>query len=239
VTNASRKLLDLHLASWLGKWPPDGGITVTTSPGRSEPGWDGSVAPVIGIRSPEGTVISVPPNAMESSVELAATGGLEAVGRGLAEFLPFPSPRMLIGSFRWAEEPPDFPDAGEWVSPGDPEAPDWLRPYQEALIARTPSGCAGEIGVKHHTPYGHELAIRISARTAARHGLRRLGLHLGAQAVRKVLAGGAVPFGIFMFQNVASGHLWATTPSAHLNWQFITMVAGSPSQPVAMAPSSS
>jgi hypothetical protein len=213
VTSAARKLLDRHLATWLGRWPPDGPITVATAPGRSQPGWDRSVAPVIGIRSPEGTVVSVPPDLVDVSTEWAEQGGLEALARGLAEFLPFPAPRLFIGGFRWSGQVPDLPDGGEWVAPIDPAAPQWLRPYQEALIRMTPSGCTGAIGIKHHDPYGHELTIRVSPRIAAQHGIRGLARLLGAQAARKVLADGAVPTAILRAGNIRSDQICAATGS--------------------------
>ena len=56
--------LHTHLRHWLGHWPAaPGEVVVVGSPFRVGPGWDGRTRPFIGVASPEGVVLSVPPGA--------------------------------------------------------------------------------------------------------------------------------------------------------------------------------
>lgn len=215
-----------HLSSWLGTWPPTSELVVVTSDQRSSPGWEGSVLPMAGMRAPEGIVISVAPEILETSIESARTEGLKGLERVLAAHMPFTAPRLHSCSFRWCENVVDAPEAGDWISPLDSDSPAWLRPYQEALVVNTSSGCAGAIGIKHHDAFGHELAIRISPRVAAHHNLAGLGRRMGARAVRKVLADGAVPTVILNHDNVRSAAICRSVGFQNKGWDFLAMVSG-------------
>ena len=59
--------LERHLADWLGAWPPAGELTIVGSEHRTRPGWDGKVYPVAGVATPDGAVLSVPPDRVEAA----------------------------------------------------------------------------------------------------------------------------------------------------------------------------
>jgi len=54
------------LIEYLGVWPPDDAVTVVGSDVRTRPGWDGAVRDVVGVRTPEAGVLSVPPGEVEA-----------------------------------------------------------------------------------------------------------------------------------------------------------------------------
>src|SRR5947209_1494322 len=80
--------LHRHLRRWLGAWPPTGPVTVATSAARTEPGWDGAVRPFAGIATPEGAVLSVPPECVDDARRAGAT--LEEVLDALPQALGRP-----------------------------------------------------------------------------------------------------------------------------------------------------
>lgn len=65
--------LHQHLRTWLGQWPGLPPVTVVGSVARERPGWDGRVFPVIGVRTPEFGVVSVPPAATDAVRAAVAT----------------------------------------------------------------------------------------------------------------------------------------------------------------------
>src|SRR5213080_697331 len=109
--------LTLHLHSWLGQWPGRRpGLDVVGSAQRLRPGWDGQVRPVLGVRTPDSGVLSVPPDQLATVAALAAALGT-------------PNAVVYQGVFRWSTTPADLPDAGVWVPADDPVVPDWLRVF--------------------------------------------------------------------------------------------------------------
>jgi RimJ/RimL family protein N-acetyltransferase len=188
-------------------------VEVVGSVARERPGWDGRIFPVIGVRSPESGVLSVPPAAAGVIQATLANGRprrdstvdperawRELLGR-LPALLDAPERRVYSGIFRWCESPADLPDAGVWVDAADPSVPAWLKPFGgaeqhglsggEVLMARDPETGAylAGVGIKHHDPYGHEIAV--GTEPAARgQGLARA---LVAQAARRILDEGGVP----------------------------------------------
>ena len=107
-----------------GVWPPKQALVVTTAPGRTEPGWDGAVHAVVGVASPEGAVLSVPPDRVDAVAELADDlDGLRAAGHGLGAALGWPEARLFDGVFRWSTDPTPLDDAGEWIAVDDPRVP--------------------------------------------------------------------------------------------------------------------
>ena len=119
----ARLRLERHLASWLGAWPPTEELVVTTAPGRTEPGWDGRVREVLGVASPEGTVVSVAPEALEAARALAARGGLDGLRTGLGPLVGRAGATLHDAVFRWSEAPAQLPPAGEWLPWDDPRVP--------------------------------------------------------------------------------------------------------------------
>jgi GNAT superfamily N-acetyltransferase len=216
-----RPLLDNHLAAWLGQWPPADELVVTTAAGRSEPGWDGKVHPVIGVASPGGTVLSVPPAILEEATLLAADGGLEALGARLGPLLGRPGDRLHAGVFRWSETPVDpsvLPDAGVWLHFADPRVPGWLHPFGgEALIALIDGDYGAGVGIKRHDRFGHELAVGTEERLEG----QGLGRRLVAQAARRVLEEGRVPTYLHDPRNTASAKVADAAGFPDRGWRIL------------------
>ncbi|MDR8411687.1 GNAT family N-acetyltransferase [Nonomuraea sp. 3-1Str] len=196
--------LSEHLARWLGAWPPASGLDIVGEPGRTRPGWDGRLHPVLGVAGPEGGVLSVPPeHAGPVSRRYAADGDLAVVGPQVPAMVGYPQRGWFTAVYRWTLRPPTLPEAGEWVPADDPHVPAWLRPFGgDVLVARdqeTGAHLAG-VGIKRHDAYGHELAV-VTAPQAQGRGLAR---GLVAQAARRVLDEGAVPTYMHAPDNLAS-----------------------------------
>ena len=196
--------LEAHLRSWLGCWPPPGpGLHVVGARQRERPGWDGRLHRVIGVATPDGGVLSVPPGTEAAVRELGPD--LNALLEGVPDAIG--RPRAVLGqaAFRWSERPTDLPDAGEWVAVDDPRVPEWLRPFNgDVLIAWTEDGrYAAGVGRKQHDRHGHELSVGTNEHERGR-GLAR---RLVAQGARRVLADGAVPTYLHAFDNEASARV--------------------------------
>jgi len=210
--------LQRHLSTWLGRWPGVAPIDVVGSVARERPGWDGRVARVIGVRSPEGAVLSVPPR--DEPAVTAALSTVDNWGELLARvprLLGADGARVYSGIFRWCEAPADFPDAGAWVDPAEPWLPSWLRPFRSVLVATDPD--SGEylagVGLKYHDPYGQEIAVGTAPQAQGR-GLARA---LVAQAARRILDEGAVPTYQHDPANIASAHVAEASGFPDRGWR--------------------
>ena len=194
--------LEAHLRTWLGAWPPDEPLVVTSAPGRTEPGWDGKVHAVVGVASPLGVVLSVPPHRVEAVAALADDlDGLRAAGASVGDALGWPGARLFDGVFRWSTAPTALPDAGEWVPTDDERVPDWLKPFNtDVLMAFEDGAYVAGVGIKVHDEFGHELAV-VTEDAAQGKGLAR---RLVAQAARAVIDRGAVPTYLHADSNVRS-----------------------------------
>ena len=218
-------LLQQHLALRLGQWPPSGQLVVTTAPSRTRPGWDGSVLPVLGVASPAGTVVSVPPAVLEAAQRLAAEGGLSGLEGGLGRLLGAPGARIHEAIFRWCEAPAAVPDAGVWLPCDDPRLPAWLRPYgPEALVGLVDGRYACGVGIARHDTFAHELVVRTSEEYRGR-GLAR---GLVAQAARAVADRGALPTAVYRAENTASARICTSLGFADLGWRTLMMLTASP-----------
>ena len=226
MSSGSQQLID-HLTSWLGAWPPTRSLLVTTAPQRTAPGWDGAVHPVVGVASPQGAVLSVPPDRVEAVGALARDlDGLRAAGAAIGDALGIPGGRLFEGVFRWSEAPAALPDAGEWVPVDDPRVPPWLVPFGgEVLMAFDEAGryVAG-VGIKVHDRFGQELAV-VTEEAAQGQGLAR---RLVAQAARRVLERGAVPTYLHADANVRSAKVADAAGFPDRGWRILG-VAGRPS----------
>jgi GNAT superfamily N-acetyltransferase len=194
--------LAAHLRTWLGRWPAREPLLVVGSARRLEPGWDGAVHPVIGVRTPESGVLSVPSRAVDRVRAVLAAGS----PRDVPAAAGFPNRPWVDGVFRWSGRPADLPDAGEWIAAADPSVPGWLRPFGgDVLVAVDPD--SGEhlagVGIKRHDAHGHELAV-VTAQATRRRGLAR---RLVAQAARRVLDEGAVPTYLHERDNAGSARV--------------------------------
>lgn len=197
-----RRRLDAHLDIWLGAWPPSKALQVVAAPQRTEPGWDGAIHRIVGVASPGGAVLSVPPEVAPAVRALGST--LDAVASGIGGALGKPGGTMFQGAFRWCEQPAQLPDAGIWLPAEDPRIPAWLVPFGgEVLVALDDDQhyMAG-VGIKRHDRYGQELAVG----TEPAYQGRGLARKLVAQAARRILQRGAVPTYLHAFSNIASAH---------------------------------
>lgn len=217
-----------HLGTWLGAWPPERPLHVTTSPARTSPGWDGAVHPVVGVAAPEGAVLSVPPDRVDEVRRVAEDlDGLRTAGGALGDALGIPGGRLFEGVFRWSEAPAPLADAGGWVPVEDPRVPPWLLPFGgEVLMAFDDRGryVAG-VGIKVHDRFGQELAV-VTEEAAQGRGLAR---RLVAQAARRVLERGAVPTYLHADANVRSAKVADAAGFPDRGWRILG-VAGRPAR---------
>jgi GNAT superfamily N-acetyltransferase len=213
--------LEAHLRTWLGVWPPVRPLVIASAPGRTEPGWDGAVHAVVGVASPDGAVLSVPPARVEAVAALADDlAGLRAAGAALGAALEWPEARLFDGVFRWSTAPAPLDDAGEWVAVDDPRVPDWLKPFGgEVLMALDPTtgGYLAGVGRKVHDEFGHELAV-VTEDAAQGKGLAR---RLVAQAARRVLDDGAVPTYLHADSNVRSAKVADASGFPDRGWRIL------------------
>jgi len=188
-------LLTAHLRGWLGAWPPRQPVDVIAAPVRDRPAWDNRITPLVGIGTPDRTLLSVAPARADAVRRVVGPLDDERVRSAIVRAVGAPGRVLGRGVFRWSTTVPSadvFPDAGEWVSPRDPRLPDWLRPfnYGPVLIAWDDDGTYGAgVGIKRHDDVGRELAVGTSERLRGR-GLAR---RLVAQAARRMLAEGSLP----------------------------------------------
>jgi GNAT superfamily N-acetyltransferase len=206
----------------LGEWPPAAALVVTTAEGRIKPGWDGLVHPVVGVASPEGTVLSVPPFVLKEAQAIAADGGLDALASRLGRMLGRPGARIGRSIFRWSESPTaakTLPDAGEWVPFDDERVPDWLRPFGGPVLVtfNSDGAYAAGVGVKRHDQFGQELAVGTEDRYAG-HGL---GRRLVAQAARHLVAQGIVPTYLHDPNNFASAKVADAAGFPDRGWKIL------------------
>jgi GNAT superfamily N-acetyltransferase len=216
-------LLDRHLRTWLGAWPPPPGrIVVVGSEARTTPGWDGAVRAVLGVASPDGAVVSVAP-AVAREVgavgEAAAFADLAEVGERLGGTL-------WEAAFRWSDAPAsqvELPDLGVWVSTSDPRVPDWLKPFNgDVLVAFVDDRYVAGVGIKVHNEYGHELSVGTEPAAQGR-GLAR---RLVATAARAVIERGAVPTYLHDFANVASARVAEAAGFPDRGWRVLGLGRG-------------
>ena len=203
--------LERHLAGWLGAWPPKGELTIVGSPHRVSPAWDGKIYPVAGVETPEGTVLSVPPDAVDQT--RAAGDDLAAVGAALPAILGRPDARFGRGVFRWCHTLLDDtrelhqPPLGQtvWLPPDDERVPPWLAVFNgEVLVHLDEHGRYGAgVGRKRHDANGQELSVATEEHLRGRGIARRLV----AQAARRVADEGAVATYLHATSNTASARV--------------------------------
>ncbi len=176
-------------------------------PARLEPTWDGSIRLLLGVGNGTGTVIAVPPTAVDA-VSAALASGLDRPGLGdeLGAILGQGPAQFGTGVFRSTTHVnPALADLGEWFDEQTDELPEWLAPFNGArLVARDDHGrpIAG-VGIKVHDRYGAELAV-VTDPAAEGRGLAR---RLVATAARRVLRDGAIPTYLHQPGNLASARV--------------------------------
>lgn len=221
-------LLTRHLRGWLGSWPPAGAIDVVGAEARTRPAWDGAVRPLVGVGTPERTLLSVPPDRVDAVV--AAVGPLDdrSVRRRVVEAVGAADKVLGRGVFRWSTRVVGtdvLPDVGEWIDPADPRVPDWLRPFNHhrVLVVWTDDGVYGAgVGIKRHDAVGHEIAV---VTTPALQG-RGIARRLVAQAARRVLADGGLPTYLHDPANAPSAHVADAVGFPDRGWSVYGLFGG-------------
>lgn len=194
--------LQRHLRGWLGAWPPSGEVTVVASPRRIEPSWDGAFRPFAGVATPEGTVLSVPPDRLDDV--RAAGSNLEEVLDAVPEALGRPGGVVGRGVYRYSVSPAAFEPIGEWVLADAPDVPAWLRPFGgKVLVVREDGDYVAGLGIKRHDPLGLEVAVATEEAWRGR-GLARA---LVARAAATILRAGGVPIYLHGRGNAASARV--------------------------------
>lgn len=194
--------LDRHLRAWLGAWPPMSMVTVVGCDCRAEPGWDGTVRPFAGVSTPEGTILSVPPSAVDA---LRGAGGtLDEILDAVPEALGHPGAVVGRGVYRYSVAPAPAQPIGEWVPAEDPAVPAWLRPFGgKVLVVREGGRYVAGLGVKRHDDLGMEVAVATEEAWRGR-GLARA---LVSRAAAAILRSGGVPIYLHGRGNAASARV--------------------------------
>ncbi|HVL07134.1 MAG TPA: GNAT family N-acetyltransferase, partial [Acidimicrobiales bacterium] len=173
--------LHRHLRRWLGAWPPTSMVAVVGCDCRTAPGWDGVVRPFAGVETPEGTILSVPPETVEAVRAAGAT--LEEILDGVPEAIGQPGAVVGKGVYRYALAPADIEPIGEWVPAEAPDVPAWLRPFGgEVLVVRDEGKYVAGLGIKRHDRLGMEVAVATDEAWRGR-GLARALVARGAAAI--------------------------------------------------------
>lgn len=216
-----RDRLDRHLRTHLGAWPPpSSGLTVVGALARERPAWDGRLQRVVGVASPEGTVLSVPPRFRAAVARLGPD--LDALGAALGDALGVGGWVFGAGVFRWSGAPTPGDDPGTWLPVEDPRVPAWLQPFGgEVLVGLVDGFVAAGVGRKRHDPHGHELAVVTDEGHRGQGWARRLV----AQAARRVLADGAVPTYLHDPENAASARTADASGFPDRGWRILGLFA--------------
>lgn len=220
---SSTPRLEAHLAEWLGAWPTGGpkSVSITTSPLRQSPGWDGKVRPVAGIATPDGAVLSVPSDYLEDVRSLGSTLG--EIGPKLAHTLDMPDWRFYAGIFRWSESPIPYDRPGIWRPHGHPDILPWLEPFNGAvLIGYEDHEIAAGVGRKIHNAYGHEVAVV----TEEGHRGRGWAKRLVSQAAEQILDDGAVATYLHAPNNAASARTADAAGFPDRGWMILGLFPG-------------
>jgi GNAT superfamily N-acetyltransferase len=206
-----------HLRHRLGAWPPEGGLQIVASELRDQPEWDGVVRPLLGLETPRGAVISVPPSALRD-VERLAKEGLAGLATGIGAVFG-PEEGLGFGVFRYLDHLVDLEELGEWVESDDARLPGWLRPFNGGVLITCDEKnryMAG-VGLKRHDDFGSEIAVGTEPQFRGR-GLAR---RLVATAARHLLGAGATATYEHVIGNDASGAVASASGFSDRGWRAI------------------
>ena len=194
--------LQRHLRAWLGAWPPASKVTVVGCACRAEPGWDGTVRPFAGVSTPEGTILSVPPERVDDVRAAGAT--LDDILDAVPEALGHPGAVVGRGVYRYSVSPTPVDPIGEWVPAEYPDVPAWLRPFGgQVLVVRDGGKYVAGLGIKRHDDLGLEVAVATEEAWRGQ-GLARA---LVSRAATTILRGGGVPIYLHGRGNAASARV--------------------------------
>jgi GNAT superfamily N-acetyltransferase len=216
--------LQAHLTGWLGGWPPVGKVDIVESEARILPGWDGRIYSVIGVMTPDGGVISVPPGTAESARAVLARRPVGSPGpilRDLPAALGRPGGRLIEGIYRFCTEASDLPDAGEWRPASDRAVPAWLKPFGgDVLVVVDNAGrYQAGVGLERHADHGWEIAVGTEPEVRGQ-GLAR---RLVARAARSALDAGRIPIYVHAVDNVASAHVADAAGFPNRGWRMVAV----------------
>ena len=208
--------LQRHLRRWLGAWPPTSEVTVVGCDCRTEPGWDGTVRPFAGVDTPQGTILSVPPDRAEGLRAAGTT--LEEILDAVPEALGQPGGVVGRGVYRYALSPAEVEPIGEWVPAVDPDVPAWLRPFGgQVLVVREDGMYVAGLGIKRHDKLGFEVAVATEEAWRGR-GLARA---LVARAAACILRAGGVPIYLHGRGNTASARVAEAAGFPDRGWSIL------------------
>jgi len=216
--------LESHLRSALGMWPPraDKTVSVATSRQRAFPGWDGVVVPAVGLETPSGTVVSVPPHLLHDVAQtLAATpvDPLDGIGEIVRERLARESLQRVV--YRWlspTEVVADLDDIGDWHPRRRTDDPLWLEPFDGGVLIATVDGRhAGALGLKAHDEHVAEIAVVVPSERRESGIARRLV----AQATRAILASGRTALYLHLPDNTASARVAEAVGYSDEGWRLL------------------
>ena len=214
-TTAEERLAD-HLRASLGAWPPPaGGLTVTTSQARTEPGWDGIVRPFQALRTPDGAVVSVQPGLLDATRDLD-------LGPTFADAVPrlehLLGKRLFDVMYRWSGDLPALEPLGEWLPWDDPTVPPWLHPFGGDVLVHLEDGVyVGGVGLKRHDDHAWEISVGTDEAARGRGIARRLVV----TAARRVLDDGRVPTYLHDLRNHASAHVADAAGFPDRGWRLV------------------
>lgn len=218
--------IDAFLTTRLGTWPPANSLELRACDNRDEARWDGKSVPMLGVESPEGTVLSYSEKVFPCGAELDPVKVEDELGTGDSHItIPemFCRPEMHFGRavFRYLGEFVDLPEIGEWVEITDPRIPDWLKPFNGGVLvhwAEDGSYAAG-VGVKQH----NDLGMEISVGTDPGHRGKGLAQKLVAQSARDIWKRGAIPIYLHGATNAASARVAEKSGFPDRGWHIIEM----------------
>lgn len=221
IAREAEERLQRHLENWLGIWPNEPGVFVSTSQYRSIPGWDGQLRSFAGVASPETTVISVAPDAFDAAQRAVQLGGLDELGARLDDIVGKSGAHLRRGVFRYQQRLVAHDSLGTWRDPSDPFVPEWLRPFNaKVLMAFDGQGhYAAGVGRKRHDPFGQELAVT----TEPAHQRRGYARQLVAQAAEKVYLEGSVATYLHRRENTGSAAVAEATGFFDRGWEIISL----------------
>ena len=206
-----------HLRASLGAWPPPaGGLLVTTSAARTEPGWDGIVRSFQCVRTPSGAVVSVEPSLLDRAGDLGptladATPALESLLGG----------RLVDVMFRWSTAPTPLETLGEWIPAEDRRVPAWLKPFGgEVLMLLEDGEYVGGVGLKRHDDHATEISVGTEEAARGRGIARRLVV----TAARRILDEGKVPTYLHDLRNTASARVAEASGFPDRGWRLVVPV---------------
>lgn len=203
-----------HLRASLGAWPPPrDGLTVATCAARTEPGWDGVVRRFLGLRTPDGAVVSVPPELVDGAQDLGPT-----LGEAMAALERLFGRRFFDVMYRWSSDPPPLEPLGTWLPWDDPVVPPWLHPFGGEVLVHVERGrYVGGVGLKRHDNHSWEISVGTEESARGRGIARRLVV----TAARRELDHGRVPTYLHDIRNEASARVAEESGFPDRGWRLL------------------